>query len=146
MRKRTDNPQATGMIRSSALGSFLNEPDYSKLAHAVPNFERIKGPLEQQAEALREGFRAQLDKLQKGVKAGEQLEVYCWNGHDLLRVLSFGMPSHNVVVLSCEDKDGNPTHILAHMSAMTFTCKIRKLLPKERPRKIGFAHDVNEGD
>ena len=64
--------------------------------------------------------------------------MYCWHGHEKMRVLEISMPSHNVVALHCINADNCQVHITGHMNSVNFSFLIHTIVPPEVRTPIGF--------
>jgi hypothetical protein len=126
-----------------ATESFQSITDYFK----TPEYSKFKLPemvpvAEQQANNFLEGIEVEVKFLQDHLAPDEELWMYYTNGFEFVRVLEITLPSTNVVVMSGHDQDGNDVRVLAHINAVQFTCKVVRVQPDEKPKRIGFSVSV----
>jgi hypothetical protein len=111
--------------------------DYDRLLSLVTP-PRVSSMWERQAEIYMQGLKDQHDDLLKTLKDNEKLVMICWHGHEKLQVTSISMPSNNVVAMRCIDETGATIQVTGHMNALTFSLRVRTIVPPEVRQPIGF--------
>jgi hypothetical protein len=93
----------------------------------------------QNAENFQKGIREVIERLQSSLKPDQQLQVFCRNGSEVIRVGHIFMSSTNVAVVSGVDADGNPAQLISHFHALQLLSKIVTVDQKAARTKIGFS-------
>jgi len=101
---------------------------------------------EQEGIAFMEGLRGQLLHTEASLDDSQQVFVYCWHGHEKLRVLGFSMSSDNVVSMKCESVDGSDVIVSGHMHSVSVSIVVRELEESAVRRVIGFELPSPEWD
>ena len=103
----------------------------------VPKFVPVP-PEQRQASLFMAGLQAQAKRLEENLKEDQELLMFCWHGHEKMRVLEISMPSHNVVALHCLDGENRETHVTGHMNSVNFSFVVLTIVPPKIRIPIGF--------
>jgi hypothetical protein len=108
-----------------------------------PSDEIIKNikPRDLDQEAAKkfiDGLRTQVARRSADLKENQEVAMYCWHGHEHLRVISISMPSHNVVAMHCVDANDCPTDVTGHIHSISFSIKVHTIVPPATKTPIGF--------
>jgi hypothetical protein len=112
-------------------GGISYIPPFSPKLMPVPYEQR-------QSSEFMEGLKAHAKRLEESLQEDQELLMYCWHGHEKMRVLEISMPSHNVVALHCINADNCQVHITGHMNSVNFSFLIHTIVPPEVRTPIGF--------
>lgn len=133
-----DSERLSSLAREAALervnyfpGGIDYIPPFSPKLMPVPYEQR-------QASEFMEGLKAHAKRLEESLQENQELLMYCWHGHEKMRVLEISMPSHNVVALHCINADNCQVHITGHMNSVNFSFLIHTVVPPEVRTRIGF--------
>lgn len=111
-------------------------PSYAESLTSIPF--RVQRPEERAAETFMEGLRSHAENLARGLKENQELQMYCYQGPEKLRVLEIAMPSENVVALRCINERKEETHVTGHMHSVNFSFVIHTIVPPEIKLPLGF--------
>ena len=130
--------------------------DSGKMIPSLPylpnlNMERInevarsiKSAPQVQAESVQEVIRRHVDALQEKLARDEELQVFCIEGTEKIRVQQIGYPNWHVVILIGTDGEGNSTSIITNINSVKLVCKVAKVKPPQKPYHVGFVQPDRE--
>jgi hypothetical protein len=91
-----------------------------------------------QKESVCAVILAQINAMQKALKADEELMVLFESGAEKIRVTEIFVPSWQVVVLKGLDADRNPARVVSPAERLQLICKVIKTPPGVKPARVGL--------
>ena len=91
-----------------------------------------------QKESVCAVILAQINAMQKALKADEELMVLFESGAEKIRVTEIFVPSWQVVVLTGLDADRNPARVVSPAERLQLICKVVKAPPGVKPARVGL--------
>jgi hypothetical protein len=91
-----------------------------------------------QKESVCAVILAQINAMQKALKADEELMVLFESGAEKIRVTEIFVPSWQVVVLKGLDADRNPARVVSPAERLQLICKVVKAPPGVKPARVGL--------
>lgn len=116
--------EITKQFAVQALGNAL-DPEPAKAA-AAPQ------------ESAGATILAQVQAMQRALKAEEELVVLYHAGGEAIRILEFYSPSRQVVVLTGVDAGKNVTRIISPADTLQLVCKVMRAQTPAKPIRIAF--------
>jgi hypothetical protein len=91
-----------------------------------------------QKESVCAVILAQINAMQKVLKADEELMVLFESGAEKIRVMEIFVPSWQVAVLNGLDADRNPARVVTPAERLELVCKVVKAPPGVKPARVGL--------
>jgi hypothetical protein len=91
-----------------------------------------------QKESVCAVILAQINAMQKALKADEELMVLFESGAEKIRVMEIFVPSWQVAVLNGLDADRNPARVVTPAERLELVCKVVKAPPGVKPARVGL--------
>jgi hypothetical protein len=114
---------------------YLSNPPIDRASEIIRS---IKSAPQSQAENVQEAIRSHIDRLQQNLAQDEELQVYCTEGSEKIRVQQIGYPNWHVVILIGTDTEGNTASIITNINSVKLVCKVAKVKPPQKPWHVGF--------
>ncbi len=80
----------------------------------------------------------EIQAMQNACKDDEDLLVLFGSGPERIRVFDFIVPSWPVLVMAGIDEAKNTTRVVSVAESVQLVCKVMKLLPPAKPRRVRF--------
>jgi hypothetical protein len=87
---------------------------------------------------VQQAILAHIKDLQDKLGPEEELQVSCHLGPEVIRVHQVGLPNWHVLILTGTDANKNATSFIMDMHTVQLVCKVVKVVPPQKPVRIGF--------